>query len=421
MENKGADSRIEQMKAELDVLADNADMILEDYQDYFKSIDRKMTSVLKRVEDFIGTIKELSQEELCMECYSCFIQVMHLSVLLDIYQDKVGLFLVTGRETKNEDWARKIHNLLHEFRNNLFESRVAEAKEGGIEAFSQVQTAFDYGYAWARKAEAKMKEIQDELVNGLSGQEKLKYNYQAMATLTECGFTPEFFDAVGISATSSIRNSKIAFIGLDDKKAEQKMRHIHNQVLGESLMYPLLFQNILTHVKFMLGEMGWEKLVDLGASELLLRLNVHRHIYCGQEAVKTRINDLIALELYDEGEDIDKDKVREVKKRISVMCKSNPIMKIYRQHEDGHDLVMAIVNSKPTIEMLEEFYFYYAVDMKLDEYLDLAKEPEKPVSQINIDKNFAPLIDNHDGGLVDATALMSTMQKLLDQMQQPNK
>lgn len=334
--------------------------------EYFAEFDDILQRVLKRISGFIEDAPHFSMEEMVLESYSCFVRMLKLAVMADSYRSNTEQMFINGREDMEEALKDKMEKISKKIIETIDDWVAANVRVDATGSMS-ISTAIEDALNRAGMAEMLRTMSHNENLERMDPNARSQSNLVALERLVSLGVVPQDVKDKNIE---DFLNGDIAskMVGglFEDEEQKSKLIETHISLLQYAPVYTSLIMYLFNYICLMMGDIGWSKFLFSEDGNLQKRYKAQKFIYWQTNAYRQRLDDLLAEELYDEGEPTAL-KVREFKKMFMGAHKSDPIVKKSKLCA-GDDLrfLVELIKSKVTLEALQDYFFYEGVMIEID-------------------------------------------------------
>lgn len=388
--------------------------------EFYHLFDLHMEQVIRKADALFDDAAYLSIEELVVELYSCFMRTSTVVRMLEEYDDFNKYYFLNGRESKDEEYykklcvlSRKRLHVMSEWKENNFRF---DSK------FDVPDSAFPHGYKLAKRNEKEENRKGIEKFESLDETGKVKRNIECLDATTSLGVPIEFLKKMGID-TSDLSKMDLArkfeeINILDKPEVRDRLSKTHVELLISFHIYDNLYDHIMKHLCECMSKQGWNRLAILDDDDLKFRFDEMQQIIELTPEYKEYRDNLFVEDLLDESE-LTLEKLKAFKTAFVAKYKSEEIIKVYKLKKHNlPELLRTLVAKKFDAKEFEKLFYYLAVLKEIEDYNSTAPVARKELStnalnsiniimgnvelsnNYNIDKNFAPMIDNHDGGII---------------------
>lgn len=375
--------------------------------------------ILNKWHEITEHVYYFTIEELVSELYTINVSLSTLANLLVQYRHSLDGIFLHGFESMDEAYAKKLKETDMKRRNAIRAWMTEEAKSH--QEFKKEDSLYPIGYHLAELMEDKTIKEDLEEEDKSPADERLAKNMESMARLMRSGLLKKDFEEAGFDYRDMLSdelNVKILsekIIGIEGMC--DKICRLHFSIVEHFMVHLYMADYLMDYVQSAFSQLGWNRLADLDKSEALKFFENGQSDYEASKAYKEKRDSLFAEDLLDDGEPI-AEKILVFRSQFKNSQKTYKMVKQYRlMKENIDDVVDYIIHNRVNATEVENLYYYRAILRETDKYEANAKlkgltngmnakqiniflGDQVGTKEINVDKNFGSLIDNHDGGII---------------------
>lgn len=349
--------------------------------EFFAEFDDTLQRVLKRISGFIEDAPHFTMEEMVLESYSCFVRMLKLAVMADSYRLNTEQMFINGRENMEEMLKvkmEKISKKIIETIDDWVSANVRMDKDGSM----KISTAIVDAVNRAGLAEMIRTMSHNENFEKMDPSARSQSNLVALERLVSLGVVPQDVKDKNIEDfLNGDISSKMVGGLFEDEEHKTKLIDTHISLLQYAPVYTSLIMYLFNYITLTMSDTGWSKFLLAEDGDLQKRYNAQKVIYWQTNDYRQRLDDLLAEELFDEGEPTVQ-KVREFKKMFMGEHKSDQIVKKSKLCA-GDDLrfLTELIKSKVSLEALQDYFFYEGVMIEIDKR-NVAKDEKSELAEM---------------------------------------